>query len=137
MNNKKKYPKFLTESFELDTDEKKQAGLAIISERQNRVQDLKDESSRLLDAIRKESPELNSELIKIEKELARQKKHLKESLGGLKKEPFTVVADVMVQPALQMGLLEFIENTGTGIVLLEVPGTPDQIIIPEETETEE
>jgi len=137
MNNKRKYNRYTTQGFVLDTEEKKAIGLKIIAHRKNLIADGKKAIECLIDELKKASPEIAQKLQVEENELKLQKKHLKDSIAGLTDEKITVIADVIVQPAEEQGYLEFIENTGTEVVLLKEPGTEDQICYPEDDSFED
>ena len=116
--------------FELGPDVEK-TGLQIISSRQKVIDDLSYEKDYVIEDMKEKCPELAAKLLAIESNLKVQKKYLKESLEGLKNKPFTMFADVIVQPSSTAGYIEFIENNGTETVLLEIPGTSDDIIVTE------
>jgi hypothetical protein len=123
----RKFKRFETMKFELDTKERKEVGLDIVSHRQKQVEVLEDNKERLLEEMRSQCPEIALQLTAVENNLKKQKKHLKDTNSGLRRKPFSVIADVIVQMSETKGYIEFIENSGTGVVLLEESGTEDQI----------
>ena len=128
----KKWNRYETMQFELNTEEKEKAGLKIISARQKVIEGLEDEVKNIENIMRKKCPDLAEKLTLAEKKLKVQRKFLKDSISGLKRKPFTIYADVIVQPSSKLGYLEFVENSGTETVMLEEPGLENQIMYPED-----
>jgi len=123
----KKYKRYETLKFVLDTEEKKKAGLSIIASRQKLVEGYSLEKNNLVDMLKKASPDLAEKLLVCEKNFAAEKKILKETIAGIKNEPFTVIANVIVQPSKTPGYIEMVDNMGTGIILLVEPGIESDI----------
>ena len=126
----------MTLTFQLDTEEKKKAGLPIIAAWQAAIKGATDEIKSIEKQMRDKCPDLASKLLSVEEKKKKLTKNLKETIAGIDREPYTVKANVIVQPAEEPGYIEFIENSGTGIVLMKEPGLANQIEMDIENEDE-